>query len=136
MDRRQFLAVGGGVSVLFLAGCSGEEEAPREPAPDGWFEGVRNYDGFEDHTGEDQVTVLVGAGEGGTSFEPPAISVSPGTTVVYEWTGRGGGHNVEDPNEDGQIPRASSNRNSIPGNANSPSRGLIATSAGPTLVSG
>jgi len=38
----------------------------------------------------------VGA-EGGIgyfNFGPPAIAVSPGTDVVWKWTGRGGAHNV------------------------------------------
>lgn len=49
-----------------------------------------------DRRGSDPVTVTVGAaGEnGGLSFRPVAVRVSPGTTVVWEWTGEGGAHNV------------------------------------------
>ncbi|MFB6171729.1 MAG: halocyanin domain-containing protein [Haloarculaceae archaeon] len=63
---------------------------------DGWMEGVSNYDGVVDETGSDQVTVSVGAqGNGGAfAFDPPAVSVSTGTTVVWKWTGEGGTHNV------------------------------------------
>ncbi|MDG5776469.1 halocyanin domain-containing protein, partial [Haloarculaceae archaeon H-GB1-1] len=50
----------------------------------------------EDLTGESEVTVTVGAeGNGGAfAFDPPAIHVDSGTTVKWEWTGNGGGHNV------------------------------------------
>jgi halocyanin-like protein len=45
---------------------------------------------------QDEVSVAVGAeGNGGAfAFDPPAVQVSTGTTVVWEWTGEGGGHNV------------------------------------------
>lgn len=52
------------------------------------------YDEIEDHTGEGSVTVMVGAGDQGTAFDPPAIRISTGTTVTWEWTGQGGDHNV------------------------------------------
>ncbi|KTG11226.1 hypothetical protein AUR64_04680 [Haloprofundus marisrubri] len=63
-----------------------------------WFAPTDNHDGFEDHTGESEVTVMVGADgiEGPHAFEPTAIHVSPGTTVVWEWTGGGGTHDVVD----------------------------------------
>ena len=38
-------------------------------------------------------TVAVGAGSG-LSFDPKEVTVSPGTTVTWEWTGEGGAHNV------------------------------------------
>ncbi|PSQ07359.1 halocyanin domain-containing protein, partial [Halobacteriales archaeon QS_5_68_33] len=47
----------------------------------------------EDARGQDAVTIEVGAG-GGFAFDPPAIWISPGTTVTWEWTGEGGAHNV------------------------------------------
>jgi halocyanin-like protein len=42
------------------------------------------------------VTVAVGAeGNGGNfAFDPAAIRVSSGTTVVWNWTGQGAQHNV------------------------------------------
>jgi halocyanin-like protein len=49
---------------------------------------------FADHRGDEQVTVAVGAGPDGVSFDPPTIWIDPGTTVTWEWTGEGGGHNV------------------------------------------
>ncbi|MUW14433.1 halocyanin domain-containing protein, partial [Halorubrum sp. CBA1125] len=36
----------------------------------------------------------VGAGDVGFAFDPAAIRVDAGTTVVWEWTGEGGAHNV------------------------------------------
>lgn len=64
-----------------------------EPDYGGWFDGANNYEQTVDATGQDEVTVDVGAGDG-LSFGPAAVAVSPGTTVVWEWTGQGGGHNV------------------------------------------
>jgi halocyanin-like protein len=63
---------------------------------DGWFDDVSNYDGVVDRRGQSEVTVEVGTeGNGGAfAFGPAAIRVDPGTTVVWEWTGEGGGHNV------------------------------------------
>ncbi|WP_237560357.1 halocyanin domain-containing protein [Halolamina sediminis] len=63
----------------------------------GWFDGVGNYDGVVDRTGEDEVTVQVGsqANDGAFGFGPAAISVSSGTTVTWEWTGDGGSHDVQ-----------------------------------------
>lgn len=61
-----------------------------------WFDGVSNYEETADRTGEDEVTVAVGApGNGGAlAFDPPAMRVDPGTTLVWEWTGDGSHHNV------------------------------------------
>lgn len=58
-----------------------------------WFANVGNYDGTVDLRGRSEVTIAVGAGEDGMLFSPAAALVDPGTTVVWEWTGRGG-HNV------------------------------------------
>ncbi|MFB6281488.1 MAG: halocyanin domain-containing protein [Haloferacaceae archaeon] len=58
---------------------------------------VGNFDGsVADRTGQSEVTVEVGAqGNGGNfAFAPPAVRVDAGTTVVWEWTGQGGQHNV------------------------------------------
>lgn len=55
---------------------------------------ANQYDGsFADQTGQDEVTISVGAGDG-YGFDPAAIRVDAGTTIVWEWTGQGGGHNV------------------------------------------
>lgn len=49
-----------------------------------------------DETGKKKVTVVVGAeGNGGTyAFGPAAVRIDPGTTVVWQWSGNGGMHNV------------------------------------------
>jgi halocyanin-like protein len=75
----------------FLAGVAGtaavSTPAWAQPEFDGWFDDVSNYDGVADRTGEPEVTVAVGAqGNGGAfAFDPPAIRVDSGTTVVFEW---------------------------------------------------
>jgi halocyanin-like protein len=66
----------------------------RERGYGGWFSDVESYDGTVDLRGREAVTVLVGAGQVGTAFEPAAALVDDGTTVTFEWTGRGGTHNV------------------------------------------
>jgi len=55
-----------------------------------------NYDGsIEDLTGQSSVTV--GVGDGGQVFEPPAIRISAGTTVTWDWVN--GNHNVVTDND-------------------------------------
>jgi halocyanin-like protein len=70
--------------------------AAAQSAFDGWLSDVSNYDGVHDMTGQSEVAVTVGAeGNGGNfAFGPAAIRVDPGTTVVWEWNGEGGSHNV------------------------------------------
>ncbi|QLH76401.1 halocyanin domain-containing protein [Halosimplex rubrum] len=77
-----------------------------EPDYEGWFDGVGNYDGTVDMTGQDEVTIEVGTeGNGGPfAFGPAAVRVDPGTTVVWEWTGRGGSHNVVGESHDFESP--------------------------------
>ncbi|WP_440991048.1 halocyanin domain-containing protein [Haloarchaeobius baliensis] len=69
-----------------------------EPDYGDWFDGVENYAGTVDMRGQDEVTIAVGAaGNGGNhAFEPAAVRVDQGTTVVWEWTGEGGAHDVQD----------------------------------------
>ncbi|PSQ41491.1 hypothetical protein BRD07_05275 [Halobacteriales archaeon QS_9_68_42] len=47
-----------------------------------------------DARGQDEVSVAVGADDG-YAFDPATVWVDPGTTVVWEWTGEGGAHNVK-----------------------------------------
>lgn len=57
-----------------------------------------NFDGtIADETGSDTVVVKVGAqGNGGNfAFAPPAVKITSGTTISWEWTGEGGDHNVD-----------------------------------------
>lgn len=91
------MASAGCVATTAVGGCLGGDDPPtEEPEPGDWFDGVPHYDGFEDYTGESRVTVLVGASDSGFHFDPPAITVDPGTTVVFEWTGEGGEHEVSE----------------------------------------
>lgn len=93
VDRRGFLRVAGGTAVgVGALGTMGSARAQSG----GWFDGVDNYEKVADETETGKVTIAVGAkGNGGNfAFDPPAVRVDPGTTVVWEWTGEGGGHNV------------------------------------------
>lgn len=104
-DRRTFVKLAGVAAVTpALAGCSsgsnggdggGSEYDFVDEEPDyaGWFDDVSNYEGTVDRTGDSEVTVLNGTGPSGKQFEPPAIQVDAGTTVIWEWTGDGS-HNV------------------------------------------
>ena len=100
IDRRTFLRATGGAAVASAAIGTTTGSATAAPGDDlsSWFEGVSNYDGVADRRGNDRVYVRVGApgNGGGFAFEPAAIQVDPGTTVVWEWTGEGGAHNVAD----------------------------------------
>jgi halocyanin-like protein len=88
----------GAVVVGDAGGSGGGGESTESTGPDygDWFENVDNFAETVDRTGESEVTVTVGAeGNNGTyAFDPPAVRVDPGTTVVWEWTGKGGAHNV------------------------------------------
>lgn len=104
-NRRDFLKTAGlGAGTLLLAGCIAGGEEPDddvtyvdvEPDYRGWFDGVSNYRGTADLRGRSAVTVDVGVQgvNGFYYFGPAAIAVSPGTTVTWRWTGKGGTHNV------------------------------------------
>ncbi|WP_135365388.1 halocyanin domain-containing protein [Halosimplex halophilum] len=103
--RRALKAVGlaatGGLAAV--AGCpDGGAGTPEpelietEPNYRGWFDGVSNYRGTVDYRDSERVRVRVGvSGDlGFYRYGPPAVAVSPGTSVVWEWTGRGGAHDV------------------------------------------
>jgi halocyanin-like protein len=113
IDRRQFVRATAAVALggALLPGCAGSasegttttrgdaeqtETGGESMAFDGWFDDVENYAGLADRTGVSEVTVTVGAEANGGffGFEPAAVKVSPGTTVVWKWSGEGGAHNV------------------------------------------
>lgn len=121
-SRRRVLAgLGTALLTTSLAGCTGDSDADgsdgnddgaeaddsggtdggetgdgfEEPDYGNWFDDVDNYESTVDETDSDEVSIMVGAGNG-FAFDPPAVAVSPGTTVVWEWTGTGGSHNVVD----------------------------------------
>jgi halocyanin-like protein len=99
MDRRTLLRSLGGAGALALAGClggPGNGAATESDRYGDWFRNTDNFDGTVDRTGQDEVSVAVGASgnNGNLAFDPPAVRVSPGTTIVWDWTGDGGLHNV------------------------------------------
>ncbi|ELZ74118.1 halocyanin domain-containing protein [Haloferax larsenii] len=94
MSRRAFLgAAAGGAAVAATSGTAAAQT--EEPDFGGWLDGIDG--GYEDLRGQSEVTIEVGAeGNGGAlAFAPAGIWVDPGTTVTWEWTGEGGGHNVK-----------------------------------------
>ncbi len=121
LDRRTFLTTAGAAGAVALAGCTGGgdgNDSPDDGGNDGpddggdgggdggsatyldeeppysdWFDGANGYEGTVDRRDADEVTVTVGVGDG-FAFDPPAVAVSAGTAVTWEWTGRGGSHNV------------------------------------------
>jgi halocyanin-like protein len=108
MNRREFLrtaggatAAGAGVAVAGPAAAQEEDgDGDGQQGPidyGGWFSDVPYWGGdgsTVDATGQEEVTIDVGAGSNGLAFGPAAVHVDPGTTVVWEWTGRGNAHNV------------------------------------------
>ena len=104
ITRRDLLGAVSTIAFVGLAGCAGQaaepgndcEKLPTEPDYKGWLDDVETYDGTCDARGQDPVTVVVGARgkEAYWEFAPAAVAVSPGTTVVWEWSGKGGGHDV------------------------------------------
>jgi halocyanin-like protein len=121
ISRRAVLAAGS-TALVGLAGCTGDGAdgggdgdgdggggttpipGSAYPAIDEWLTETElggaadNYDGtLVDLTGQDTVTVDVGAeGNGGAfAFGPAAAVVLAGTEVEFSWTGEGNPHNVE-----------------------------------------
>ena len=97
--RRRFLQSVGSVAVAgSLAGCTdgatGSGNGTGPSGVDDWLSNTGNYDSVTDVTGQNSVTVDVGAqgNSGANAFAPPAIEISPGTTVTWEWVD--GYHNV------------------------------------------
>ncbi|GCF12615.1 halocyanin [Haloarcula mannanilytica] len=64
---------------------------------DEWLAHASNFDGsISDRTDTATATVTAGAeGNGGQfAFDPPALKITTGTTVRWDWTGKGGPHNI------------------------------------------
>ncbi|MGM0606010.1 MAG: halocyanin domain-containing protein [Halobacteriota archaeon] len=96
VSRRGFIRTAAGATVAggAAAGATGSAAAQsEEPAWGGWIDSA-NVGSSVDARGEEEVTVAVGEGPDGLAFDPTGVWVDPGTTIVFEWTGRGGGHNV------------------------------------------
>jgi halocyanin-like protein len=94
VGRRDLLKATCAVGVATAASPVAGRARAQEDDFGEWFENVDNYDGIQNRTGNDQVTVTVGseANGGNYGFDPAAIRVDPGTEVVWEW--RAGSHNV------------------------------------------
>lgn len=73
---------------------------PADPTFDGWLDNVDNYSQLIDKSNTDQITISVGAkgNNGNFAFDPPAVRISLGTQITWEWTGLGGQHNVVETN--------------------------------------
>lgn len=101
-SRRDFVRLGAGAVATTATATTASAQEGYDY--DGWLSDVKNYEGATlDFRGQSEVTVDVGAGSDNIRFAPPAILVDPGTTVVWEWTGKGGGHNVvHQPSGDGE----------------------------------
>ncbi|MFC7009755.1 halocyanin domain-containing protein [Halalkalicoccus salilacus] len=105
--RRDFLKAVGLLTVMgsaSLAGCTTQAnegqptgpKLPNEPNYKGFLDGTDNYSHTLDWREKDAITIEVGseANMGAYGFSPAAVAISPGTRVTWEWTGRGGTHNV------------------------------------------
>lgn len=103
ITRRKALLASGTALTVGLAGCLGDDDDDvdddDENGLEAHLEDANNYDGeFEDHTGEDEVEVIV-TDENNNSYDPAAIEIDPGTTVVWDWVDDG--HSVtHEPLED------------------------------------
>lgn len=111
-SRRLFLTGSLTTMATGLAGCTGNygrsEGTPSDAGrrlidylnaePEaGTFEGrISDKTGFNAGPDERDVVVAVGSSTDGEnlSFDPPAMKVTAGTSVSWEWTGEGGFHNV------------------------------------------
>lgn len=82
------------VPLTALVGASGRDGESDPRSVDERLADTDNYDGVVDRTGEDSVTVEVGArgNNGANAFAPAAIEIAPGTTVTWDWVD--GYHNV------------------------------------------
>lgn len=105
--RRDFLKAVGLLTVVgsaSLAGCTTQAnegqptgpKLPNEPNYKGFLEETDNYSYTLDWRGKNAITIEVGSkgNMGDYGFTPAAVAISPHTTVTWEWTGRGGAHNV------------------------------------------
>ncbi|SFR69927.1 halocyanin domain-containing protein [Halogeometricum rufum] len=98
VSRRTVLRGAATAAIAASAAGTAGTAAAQSAAADygGWLDNTSNYDGTADRTGEESVTITVGAAgnNGNFAFGPAAVRVDPGTTVVWEWNGKGGAHNV------------------------------------------
>jgi halocyanin-like protein len=93
--RRVLRGVAAGATAGALAATASPAAAQSTDLSE-WFANTDNADSVTDRTGQSEVTVEVGTSGNGSAFGfgPAVVRVDPGTTVVWEWTGEGGQHNV------------------------------------------
>jgi len=88
--RRRALMASVSAGITSLAGCQSLEGPLRmdiQKDREDWLNGIKTYDGeIVDWTGRETVSVKNGSGPNGWYFDPPAIRIDVGTTVVWEWT--------------------------------------------------
>lgn len=97
LGRRSFVVGAGAVvGMVATAGCIGDDDDDDDTTDDNgedevdvdtYLEDTPNFDSVEDFTGQDEVTIENGFKDdyNGFVFDPPAIQVDVGTTVVWEW---------------------------------------------------
>jgi halocyanin-like protein len=109
VSRRGFLTAAAGATATAAAagsaaaqnnstaGGNATDGGGGQTRPDfgGYLDDANGFTGtVANARGQSNVTVDVGAGSNGFSFDAPAIHVDAGTTVTWQWTGEGGAHNV------------------------------------------
>ena len=95
VSRRRFMRTAGGAAAAAGAAPAATGTVAADEEPDWPSEAEGNLGTYEDARGEDEVTVMVGADDDGLAFDPTLLWVDEGTEITWEWTGDGGGHNVE-----------------------------------------
>ena len=107
LSRRALLrssgaAAGGATAIGAVGSAAAQEGGSGRIDYGGWFSDVSNFSSTVDRRGEDAVTIEVGVEANGNywGFGPAAVWVDSGTTVTWEWTGRGNAHNVVAENDD------------------------------------
>ncbi len=95
VSRRNLLRATGGAAAMTGVTAGGADTVTAQSVE--WPSQVNsgNLGDETDARGQDEATVMVGAGDQGLAFSPTKLWIDPGTTVVFEWTGQGGSHNVE-----------------------------------------
>lgn len=81
-----------GADAAMLASAT-LEVATVPQAVEEYLADATGYDGVVDWTDRADPTIVVAADDQ-YIFDPPAVRISPGTTVVWEWSGDRGSHNV------------------------------------------
>ena len=106
VDRRTVLLASAG-AVVGLSGCLGgngwdiDEDAPPEEQIEQFLDGVNGETELQDYTDGSDVVIENGTSDdvSGFAFNPAAIRIAPGTTVVWEWVD-GSAHTVTHENGD------------------------------------